>query len=205
MLIMDPYLLLLLIGCLFILVFGGLSWLRREGLSLQFALESIGLMAIIGGGAWVLRQTPNPFLFLALLYLITMRSRLLVEVANFLARRERYETAFGLYRLGLALWPDDASRLIVLTNQGAAELCNGQIEAATRTLESVLREEDRPRLGFKYEAAGRYNLGLAYEKSGETAKATRQYNEVLDLLPGSAYGQAAKAALKRLRGGSPDA
>jgi tetratricopeptide (TPR) repeat protein len=193
----HPSLLLLLTACLYIVVFGGLSLFRREGLSAQFALEAIGLTILLVGVPWFFRVSIHPVLFLAILYLATMRSRLLVDIANLLARRRRTDTAFQLYRLGLAWWPDAASRLIVLTNRGAAELLTGQLDAATQTLEGVLSEEQRPRLGLKYEAVCRYNLGLAYERKGERAKATLQYNEVLDLLPGSPYGQAAKAALQR--------
>jgi tetratricopeptide (TPR) repeat protein len=194
---LDPYLVLLLIACFFVLVFGGLSFLRREGLSAQFALEAVALTAVLVGGSWLLGIQLNPFLFLILLYLVTMRSRLAVEVANLLTRQGRYDLAFKVYDLSLAWWPDPASRLIVLTNRGAAELRSGQVEAAVGTLESVLEVEKRPRLGLKYEAACRYNLGYAYEKQEETAKATMQYNEVIELLPGSLYAQAANAALER--------
>ncbi len=197
MITVDPYLLLILIGCLYILVFGGLGLVRREGLSIHFALESVGLSVLLIGGSWLLGTPINPFLFLILLYTVTMRSRLLVDVANLLAGRGNYDLAFRLYRLGLAWWPDASSRLIVLTNQGAAQLRSGQAEAAIQTLEDVLADEQRPHLGFKYEAACRYNLGLAYEQTGEPAKASQQYNQVVDLLPGSPYATAAQAALKR--------
>ena len=40
---LNPHLLLLGVSSLFILVFGGLSFLRREGLSAQFAPEALGL------------------------------------------------------------------------------------------------------------------------------------------------------------------
>jgi tetratricopeptide (TPR) repeat protein len=196
---LDPYLLLVLVACLFVLVFGGLSLLRRQGLSAQFALESIALTVLLVGGSWLLRVQLSPFVFLIVLYLVTMRSRLTVDLANMFAARRNYSLAFRLYRLSLAWWPDDAARLIVLTNWGAAEVHSGQIDAAIQTLESVLDVEERPRLGFKYEAACRYNLGWAYEQQGESAKAVQQYNEVIDLLPGSTYGQAAQAALKRRR------
>jgi tetratricopeptide (TPR) repeat protein len=196
-LVIDPYLLLILIGCLFVLIFGGLGLLRREGLSLHFALEAIALTVVLVGGSWLIGTPLNPFLFLLLLYLVTMRSRLIVDLANLLASRERYEPAFALYRLGLAWWPDSASRLIVLVNRGAAELRSGQVETAIKTLESVLEIEKRPRLGLKYEAGCRYNLAYAYEQAGEDGKAVGQYNEVVELLPGSVYAQAAQAALKR--------
>jgi tetratricopeptide (TPR) repeat protein len=203
MLSLDPYLLLILIGCLYILVFGGLGFIRREGLSIQFALESVGLTVLLVGGSWLLGTPLNPFVFLILLYVVTMRSRLVVDVANLLARRGQYDLAFRLYRLGLAWWPDAASRLIILTNRGAAELYSGQVEAAIRTLEGVLATDERPRLGLKYEAACRYNLGYAYERSGNDAKAVVQYNEAIDVLPGSLYAKAAQAALKRRKKESP--
>jgi tetratricopeptide (TPR) repeat protein len=202
MLNLDPTLLLLLIASLFILVFGGLGFLRREGLSIQFALEAVGLTVLLVGGSWLLDIELSPFLFLALLYLITMRSRLTVDVANFLVRRDQPKLAFPLYRLSLAWWPDAPSRLIVLTNRGAAQVYTGQIDAAIETLEGVLEMEQRPRLGLKYEAACHYNLGYAYEKKGEDAKAIAQYNETIDVLPGSVYAQAAQAALKRRKNAS---
>jgi tetratricopeptide (TPR) repeat protein len=73
----------------------------------------------------------------------------------------------------------------------------GQVQAAIDTFEGVLETEKRPRLGLKYEAACRYNLGYAYEQNGEEAKALVKYNETIDLFPGSVYAQAAQAALKR--------
>jgi tetratricopeptide (TPR) repeat protein len=193
----DPVLLLLLIGSLYIVVFGGLSLVRREGLSIQFALEALALTALMVGGSWLLQIQLSPFLFLIVLYLVTMRSRLAVDVANLLVRRGNYDLAFRLYNLALAWWPDPASRLIVLTNRGAAELKSGQVETAIGTLESVLDMESRSRLGLKYEAACRYNLAYAYEQSGQDAKAVAQYNEAVDVLPGSLYSQAAQAALAR--------
>jgi tetratricopeptide (TPR) repeat protein len=193
----DPTLLLILTACLFILIFGGLSLFRREGLSVQFALEAAALTILLVGGSWLTGIRVSPFLLLILLYLVTMRSRLLVDVANMLAQRRRYDAAFRLYRLALAWWPDASSRLIVLVNHGAAELHSGQIEAAIRTFEGVLEGERRSRLGLKYEAACHYNLGYAYERTGEDAKAAAQYNEAIDVLPGSVYAKAAQSALKR--------
>jgi tetratricopeptide (TPR) repeat protein len=193
----DPYLLLLLIASLFVLMFGGLGWFRREGLSIQFALEAAGLTVLLVGGSWLLGTPMSPFLFLILLYLVTMRSRLIVDAANLLASRERYEPAYRLYRLGLAWWPDAASRLIVLVNLGAAQLRSGQLDAAIETLQSVLESENQPALGLKYEAACHYNLGYAYERKGEEARAVVEYNQAIDVMPASVYARAAEAALKR--------
>ena len=197
MLTIDPYLLLLLVACLFALTFGGLGFIRREGLSLQFALETAGLTAILVGGSWLVGTPMNPFLFLVLLYLVTMRSRWTVEVANLLAKRRNYGLAFRLYDLSLAMRPDAATRLIVLANKGAAQVHSGQIEEAIATLETVLETDRGQRLGLKYEAACRYNLAYAYELNGQEARATIEYNEAIEVLPGSVYAQAAQAAMKR--------
>jgi tetratricopeptide (TPR) repeat protein len=196
---MDPNLLLLLVACLFIVTFGGLSLFRREGLSAQFAMESLALTALLVGVPWLLGRQISPYLFVILLYLVTMRSRLLVDLANTFATRDRYDPAFRLYRLSLAWWPDAASRLIVLTNRGIAELRSGQVDTAIDTLEGVLAVNERSCLGRRYEAACRYNLGLAYEQKGEDGKAVAQFNEVIDVLPGSSFGQAAQARLQRRR------
>ncbi len=196
----NPTVLLLLLACLYVLVFGGLSFARREGLSGQFVLESALVTALLVGGTWLAGVQLSPFLFLLLLYLITMRSRLIVDLANLFAQRKQFHLAFPLYRLGLAWWPDAASRLIVLVNRGAAELLSGQLDVAIRTMEDVLEEIHRPHLGIKYEAACRYNLGVAYERAGETAKAREQFCEVVELFPGSPYARAASNALERQKG-----
>lgn len=179
--------------------------MRREGLSLQFALEALGLSALLVGGSWLLLTPLHPVLFLLILYLITMRSRLIVDLANLLIQRNRPQPAFALYKLALALRPDLSSRLIVLVNQGAAYLHQGQVHSAIAILEGVLEETQRPRLGTKYEAACRYNLGYAYELKGEDAKANTQYHQTIDLLPGSVYAQGAQASIRRRKSKRPDA
>jgi tetratricopeptide (TPR) repeat protein len=195
----DPYLLLLLVGCLYALVFGLLGYIRREGLSAQFLLEVVALTLVLTGASWLLGSPLSPILFVVILYLVTMRSRLTVDVANVLARREQNDLAFRLYGLALAWWPDAASRLIVQANMGAAQLYAGQVDAAIDTLTTVLEAENQPRLGVKYEASCHHNLGYAYEKKGAQARAMTQYNEAVDALPGSVYAQAAEKGIQRLR------
>jgi tetratricopeptide (TPR) repeat protein len=199
----DSNLLLLLIAALYILVFGGLSILRREGLSAQFALEALGLTGVLVGGTRLLGIPLSPLVLLLLLYVVTMRSRLLVDLGNSFAQRSKYGAAFRTYDLSLASWPDMATRLIILSNRGAAELRSGQTDRAIRTLEGVLAKNVRGNLGLRCEAATRYNLGLAYEQSGLVAKAAEQYNETADLLPGSPFARAARAAMERRRKDQP--
>lgn len=203
MLNLDPYLLLLLVACLFVLAFGVLGFMRREGLSVQFAVETAILTAILIGGSWLIGRPLNPFLFLIILYLVTMRSRLVVDVANTLVRRGRKEAAFRTYDVAMALRPDDASRLVVQTNRGAALLHEGQVDDAVAALEGVLSDSQRARLGIKYEAAAYYNLGYAYELKGEEALSVAQYNNAMEALPGSLYARAAQSALKRRKQQGP--
>lgn len=197
----SPYTLPLLEACLYVVVFGGLSIMRREGLSVQFALESIVVTAIVVGGAWLIGSPTDPLilsvLLLALLFLVTMRSRWVVDLANRFAQRRNYGPAFRLYQLGLAWWPDVSARLIVLANRGAAELRSGEVDAAIKTLEGVLNPEHESRLGMTVEAQVHFNLGYAYELAGEDAKSTAQYNQAIDTMPGSLFAHAAESALKR--------
>jgi tetratricopeptide (TPR) repeat protein len=200
---LDPTLLLLFEACLFVLAFGALGFMRREGLSIQFAVETTVLTAVLVGGSWLTGLPLNPFLFLIILYLVTMRSRLLVDVANMLVRHNRKEMAFRLYDLALALRPDAASRLIVLTNRGAALLHGGQVDEAISALQGVLAAGQRSHLGIKYEAAAHYNLGYAHELKGEDAQSVVEYNEAIEVLPSSLYARAAQSALKRRKQQGP--
>lgn len=206
MIALDPTLVLVLSACLYILASGGLALVRREGLSLQFAIESAAVAAMLIGGSWLLGLRLSPVVLLIGLYLVTMRCRLTVDLANLLATWRRYGPAFRLYRLALAWWPDAPSLGIVLTNRGVAELHAGQVDDAIHTFESLLvpgGQSPLSRLGTKYEAACRYNLGLAYEQKGEEARALQEYYQVADLLPGSVYAHAAESAIRRRRTKGP--
>ena len=88
-----------LIGLLYILVFGGLSLLRREGLSARFAVESLIITGIVLLLVTVLAIPVHPVLFVLILYLITLRVRILVDVANSFARRGSYVRAESIYAL----------------------------------------------------------------------------------------------------------
>ena len=192
---MHPSLIILLIGLLYLLGFGALSFLRRQGLSTRFAIEGLAISVI--GALLPLASVPvQPVLFLVVVYLVTMRVRLLVDLGNWFASREQYEQALGIYRFAMQLGSDAVSHQIVLINRGVAELRMQEPEAAYATLTSALAEEDvRP--GAKYLAAGYYNLGLACRRTGHEAEAIRHFNRAIDTLPTSIYAHGARQALKK--------
>ena len=61
---MNPHLLILSIGIFYILIFGGLSLLRREGLSTQFAIEAFSITAIVEAVAFLTNIAVEPLPFL---------------------------------------------------------------------------------------------------------------------------------------------
>ena len=75
---LSLHILLLLEGFSFIVLFGVVSLLKREGLSRRFAIEG-GIFTLVVSGLTALTgfQT-HPVLFLILIYLFTMRVRFLV-------------------------------------------------------------------------------------------------------------------------------
>ena len=190
-----------LIGLLYTLAFGGLSLLRREGLPIRFAFESI-LITVIATGLYILAGLPiNPVLFLVILYAITMRTRLLVDVGNMLARRGNFQAAAQTYRLALRLWPDDTGRLITQIDQGVLALQLGRLDEAIDTFKHVLDEAAGGYLGIKHESGCHYNLAVAYQRQGLEAQATLEFNATLDTYPGSEHARRAAAALERHRHG----
>ena len=191
---MHPSLLILLVGLLYLLGFGALSFMRRQGLSTRFAVE--GLIVTAVGAALAFASVPiHPILFFVILYLVTMRARLLVDLGNALTSRKRYDQALALYGFALRLGPDAVSRQIALINRGVTQLRMQEPEAAYLTLEEVLADE-KMRPGAKYLAAGYYNLGLACRRTGREPEATRRFNQAIDALPTSIYAHGARQALK---------
>ena len=194
---MHPSLLILLVGLIYILGFGALSYLRRQGLPTRFAVEGLVVTAI--GAMLPLASVPvHLLLFLIAIYLVTMRVRLLVDLGNWLTSRGRYTQALALFRLALRLGPDAVSRQIVLINRGVTQLRMQEPEAAYLTLEAAMSDE-KVRPGARYLAAGYYNLGLACRRTGREAEAIRRFNEAIDTLPTSIYAHAARQALKERR------
>jgi len=196
---MSLHLMIGLIGLLYIVVFGGLALLRREGLSIRFAVEAICITAI---AVILVALTPiqiHPVLFLLLLYLITLRVRLLVDFANFFARRGNYVQAEKIYNLASHSWPDQTSRLIVMVNQAILWLQENKLDEAISLFKDVLNHANQGALGVKYEAAAHFNLGVAYLRRNNNSMATVEFNSVIDTWPASLYTQRAQQALERLR------
>jgi tetratricopeptide (TPR) repeat protein len=188
-----------LIGLLYILVFGVMALLRREGLSIRFAVESV-FVTIIAVILVVL--TPiriHPVLFLILLYLITLRVRILVDLANIFARRGRYVQAEWIYNLASHLWPDQTSDLIIKVNHATLLLQKNQINESIAMFTEVLTQANKGNLGVKYEAAAHFNLGVAYLRNNNNAMATAEFNSVLDTWPASEYARRAASALEQHR------
>jgi len=188
-----------LIGLLYILVFGVMSLLRREGLSIRFAIESVCVTAI---AVILVVLTPiqiHPVLFLILLYLITLRVRILVDLANIFARRGNYVQAERIYKLASHLWPDQTGDLIIKVNYATFLLQKNQIDESIAIFTKVLSQANKGYFGVKYEAAAHFNLGVAYLRNNNDALATIEFNAVLDTWPASEYARRAASALERHR------
>ncbi len=197
---MDPLLITVLVGLFYILVVAGVSFLRREGQSSQFAFEALGIIGLVLLLRAATGLTLDPIFLFVLLYLVTMRARLLTDLGNLLFGRRGYETAARLYWLALRLYPNSTSRYVVLVNWGIARLQSGDVQGAIAALKDVLAlAEKQGGMGHKYEAACRYNLAVAHRKSGDDTQAVVQFNQVIDMFPDTVYGQAAQKALKKRR------
>jgi tetratricopeptide (TPR) repeat protein len=192
---MDSPLVIPIVGLVYLLGFGALSYVRRQGLSARFAIE--GLVITVVGLALRYGGLPiHPVAFLGVLYLVTMRVRLLIDIGNWLIARGQFERAMALYRLALRIGPDAGGRQIVLINRGVAELHKQDPETAYLTLKDALADEDG-HIGAKHLAATYYNLGLACRRSGREAEAVRRFNEAINAWPHSVYGQAAQKELDK--------
>lgn len=195
---MDSPLVVPLVGLVYLLGFGALSFVRRQGLSARFAVEGL-VITLIGTGLRYAGAPLHPLAFLVVLYLVTMRVRLLIDLGNWFSARGQLTRALALYRLALHVGADVSSRQIVLINRGVAQLRNRDHEEAYRTLREALADQDG-HLGARHLAASYYNLGLACRRSGREAEAVRRFNEAVDAWPESIYGRAATRELNRRPG-----
>lgn len=194
---MNNLFLILLIGLIYVVVFGGLSILRREGLSNRFAIEAVVVTLLFAGLAFLFPQSINPIVFLIVLYLVTMRVRLLVDLAIFFARRRRFSMADRLYTLAGNLWPDSTGKMIVAINKGVMEISRNNLDKAILIIRNVLAVKENGHLGIKHEAAAHYNLGVAYLKKEMKNQADMEFRTVLEIWPASVYARRAEAALNK--------
>ncbi len=195
---MTPSYLVHGIGLLYVLTFAGLSRLRRERFSLQFAVESLCVTYVVFAAVRWGGVALHPVYFLLLLYFLTMRVRLLVEAGNLLSGWERYRHALAVYRVALGVFPDKTSRLIAIINIGATWL---KLRMPEKTIEALEPERGgiRKRLGPKYVAGSLYNLGMAYRRCGRFDEALRSFREADDAFPLSKYAILARKAVAETR------
>ena len=198
---MNHHLMILILGLSYALLFGFLSHLKREGISLQFTLEASLITLLVTGVGFLTHSDTNPILFLVFIYMVTMRSRLLTDVANMLSGRGRQKDAIAVLQVALSLFPDKQTRLIVLTNMGIVQLLRKNPASAEAILSSVLDEAKEGGLGIRYEAACQYNMGITLRELGQEAKSVQHFREAADGFPGSSYGKAAQKALEERRRG----
>jgi len=197
---MNPHLLIFAIGIFYTLIFGALSLLRREGLSTQFAIEGSVITVMVIGIALLTNTVVDPLPFLIFIYLITMRGRLLVDIANALSSRGRQRDAIKLLQLAMRLMPDRSTRMVIQVNMGIVQLLRKNPASAQGIFEEVLKEMDASGgLGIKYEAACRYNLGQAFMQQSKEVEAVRQFNETSIIYPTSIYARSAERILEQRR------
>ncbi len=191
--------LIILIGLAYVVLFGGLSLLRREGLSSRFAIEAMAITLLISGLAAFASLQIHPIFFLVILYLLTMRVRLLVDIGNFFAQRGQFDRANRIYLLAERAWPDQTGQLVVQVNRATALLQNGSLDQAILVFTEVLQKASHGYLGVKYEAASHYNLGVAYREKDMETQAKREFKAVLETWPASQYAHRAELALTKYR------
>jgi len=196
---MSLHIMIGLIGLLYIVIFGGMALLRREGLSVRFAVEAVCLTALAVILAVLTPIQIHPTVFLILLYVITLRVRLIVDLANFFARRGRNAQADRIYNFAYHVWPDQTSKLITMVNQATLHLQENKLNDSITLFKDVLDQKNQGSLGVKYEAAAHFNLGVAYLRSSNNSSASIEFNATIDTWPASLYAQRAQQALERLR------
>jgi hypothetical protein len=194
---MSLYLMIGLIGLLYILVFGGISLLRREGLSIRFAVESLVITVFAVVLVIFMRVSIHPAIFLIILYIITQRVRILVDLATMFAGRRNFSQADKIFSLASSIGPDVTSRLIVEINRAVMLLQENLLNESISLFTEVLSPANSGYLGMKYEAATHFNLGLAYLRNNNQSLATIEFNSAIDTFPGSLYARRAQQALDR--------
>ncbi len=188
----------LLIVCFsYIVFFGLLSKFRRERLSVQFAFEALAFTAILAGLVWMTNFSLHPAINLFLLYIVTMRVRLLTELGTFFARRNQFEWARFLFDIAQHAFPDPSASVILKMNRAVLLIKQNLLNEGIELLEGLLKGEEAAYLGAKYEAAAHYNLGVAYLKAHKDALAVVELNKTIETMPLSEYAVRAERALKQ--------
>lgn len=185
---MTPAFIIMLVGLCYVVFFWVFSLLRREVPSAQVSYEGLTVTGLAVIAVHFSNIAVQPVYFLALLYLVTMRTRLLVELGNRFSKSKHHRPAQALYRTALKLYPDRLSRLIVLINQSASHLEQAEFATAVEILEAI-KPQVLEQLGPKYRAACCYNLGSAYRRSGRHQEALRLFNEIIIVYPFSIYAR----------------
>ena len=199
---LPAWLTTLLIGALFMATFTGLTALRRQKPSIRFLVEG-GILTVAAIALCLIGRPPHPILFLVILYLATMRVRLLVDLSNVLTGRKRFPAALAMQSIALRLGPDPASRQVALISRGVTQLRMGDPQAAYFTLKGIMLEE-KVKLAVRERAAGFYNLGVACERTARPQEAERCFRQTIEAMPGSIYALGADKALKRAATKSSD-
>ncbi len=190
---MDAGLTILLAGILYIALFEALFYMRQQGMSVRFAIEGLVITATSAAASFYFFPV-NLGIFLAAIYLITMRVRLLTDLGNWFIRRGNCRRGIGLLDFSLRLFPDQAGRRAALINRGMAEIAVKDCQAAYKTIKNALALGEIRR-GALYEAAGYYNLGIACRRTGRDSEAVECFREAIGVMPNSIYAFAAERAL----------
>ncbi len=191
---MNSRLLVPAIGLTYIVVFGFLFWLRREGLPLRFATEGVILTALGTLGAFTVGV--GPISFLIVLYLITMRTRILADLGNFLVERGHIPEAMLLFDAANRLVPDSLGKMIVGIDRGVALVRLGELKESVNVFQSIL-DSASIEMPVRYLAAAHYNLGLAYMHLGDLKESRKHFLAVLDIAPETVYAIGAQTGLRK--------
>ena len=191
---MESRLLVPALGLAYIVIFGFSFWLRREGLPLRFAGEGIALTVLGTIGAFTFGL--SPILFLIVLYLITMRIRVLSDIGNFLSNNGHLSEALVLFDAADKLAPDGIGRLIVAINRGVALVRMGRLLEAVRVFQGAL-DSAALESPVRHLAAAHYNLGLALMRLGEMEGAREHFLTVQDIAPETMYAIGARTGLRQ--------
>jgi len=196
---MSLPLILLLEGLVYAVVFTGLAFVRQERPSMRLIVEALILTIGVSAATALSGYPTHPVLFLLVVYLLTMRVRLLVDIGNALARRGRYDQAETVYSLVDRLWPDVVGRVVLDLNRAAMLLQQEKTDEAVAALTSLLEKPRGADLGARHEAAAHYNLGVAYRRKQMEAPAIREFNSAVDAWPASPFARRAEEALAQGR------